>query len=96
MDEYGLSKTTGLPAAGSKPGGYVPPNLKNRQAGEMDSYMKRREENSLRVTNLSEDTREDDLRVSFFCFGVCILYSVQLQNESVVKSLPEDAICNGE
>ena len=25
--------------------------------------MKRREENSVRVTNLSEDTREDDLRV---------------------------------
>lgn len=26
--------------------------------------MRRREENSVRVTNLSEDTREDDLRVS--------------------------------
>ena len=25
--------------------------------------MRRREENSVRVTNLSEDTREDDLRV---------------------------------
>lgn len=53
---------SGLPVAGSKPGGYVPPSLKNRVAGEtVDS--KRREENSLRVTNLSEDTREEDLRV---------------------------------
>lgn len=54
---------SGLPVAGSKPGGYVPPSLKNRAAGEtVDS--RKREENSLRVTNLSEDTREEDLRVS--------------------------------
>ena len=53
---------SGLPVAGSKPGGYVPPSLKNRTAGEtVDS--RKREENSLRVTNLSEDTREEDLRV---------------------------------
>lgn len=60
-DEYGLK---GLAPAGSKPGGYVPPSLKNRTAGESDFGMRRREENSLRVTNLSEDTREEDLRVS--------------------------------
>jgi translation initiation factor 3 subunit G len=60
-DVYGGS-VGGLPTAGSKPGGYVPPSLKNRGAGEtVDS--RKREENSLRVTNLSEDTREDDLRV---------------------------------
>ena len=53
----------GLPAAGSKPGGYVPPSLKNRSATDQGDSMRRREENSLRVTNLSEDTREDDLRV---------------------------------
>ena len=53
-----------LPAAGTKTGGYVPPSLKNRQPGEVDTFMqRRREENSLRVTNLSEDTHEDDLRV---------------------------------
>ena len=51
----------GLPQAGSKPGGYVPPS-KRGGASEGDS-MRRREENSVRVTNLSEDTREDDLRV---------------------------------
>ncbi len=50
----------GLPVAGSKPGGYVPPS-RRAGAGEGDS-MRRREENSVRVTNLSEDTREDDLR----------------------------------
>ena len=53
-----------LPAAGAKTGGYVPPSLRNRAAGDTgDSMNKRREENSVRVTNLSEDTREDDLRV---------------------------------
>jgi len=65
-DVYGGS-VGGLPTAGSKPGGYVPPSLKNRGAGEtVDS--RKREENSLRVTNLSEDTREDDLRV------ICPIY----------------------
>ena len=62
QDEYG-AVIGGLPAAGSKPGGYVPPSLKNRGAGGEGETMRRREENSLRVTNLSEDTREDDLRV---------------------------------
>lgn len=66
-DVYG-GGLSGLPAAGSKPGGYVPPSLKNRTAGEtVDS--KRREENSLRVTNLSEDTKEEDLRELFSTCG---------------------------
>ena len=39
----------------------MPPS-KRGGASEGDS-MRRREENSVRVTNLSEDTREDDLRV---------------------------------
>ena len=55
---------SGLPAAGAKTGGYVPPSIRNRAPGDTgDSMNKRREENSVRVTNLSEDTREDDLRV---------------------------------
>ena len=72
-----------LPAAGAKTGGYVPPSLRNRAAGDTgDSMNKRREENSVRVTNLSEDTREDDLRVCTapasafqswcFWYGLCI------------------------
>ena len=58
------SDPSGLPAPGSKPGGYVPPSRRSGAGGggEGDS-MRRREENSVRVTNLSEDTREDDLRV---------------------------------
>lgn len=52
-----------LPPAGSK-GGYIPPSLRNRAPGDVgESMTKRREENSVRVTNLSEDTREEDLRV---------------------------------
>lgn len=59
------SGMSGLPAAGAKSGGYVPPSIRNRAPGDTgDSMNKRREENSVRVTNLSEDTREDDLRVS--------------------------------
>ena len=65
-----------LPAAGAKTGGYVPPSLRNRAAGDTgDSMNKRREENSVRVTNLSEDTREDDLRVCT-CLASCITFLV--------------------
>ena len=48
----------------SPQGGYVPPSVRNRGAAGMGDSMHRREENSVRVTNLSEDTREEDLRVS--------------------------------
>ena len=47
----------------SPQGGYVPPSVRNRGAAGMGDSMHRREENSVRVTNLSEDTREEDLRV---------------------------------
>lgn len=67
-----------LPAAGAKTGGYVPPSLRNRAAGDTgDSMNKRREENSVRVTNLSEDTREDDLRVCT-ALTCCKLFLVPL------------------
>ena len=59
-----------LPAAGAK-GGYVPPSVRNRGAAgsSMGESMHRRgDDNSVRVTNLSEDTREDDLRVGDFFF----------------------------
>ncbi len=65
-----------LPAAGAKTGGYVPPSIRNRAAGDTgDSMNKRREENSVRVTNLSEDTREDDLRVcvAVTCYQTALL-----------------------
>jgi len=64
-----------LPAAGAKTGGYVPPSIRNRAAGDTgDSMNKRREENSVRVTNLSEDTREDDLRVRAACWMMAELH----------------------
>lgn len=42
---------------------FVPSVMRNRSAVGETMDMKRREENSVRVTNLSEDTREDDLKV---------------------------------
>lgn len=61
----GLQDAAGgtLPQAGSKPGGYVPPSRRAGAGGGEGDSMRRRDENSVRVTNLSEDTREDDLRV---------------------------------
>jgi len=60
-----------LPTAGRSGGGYVPPSVRNRASGgsSMGDSMHKREENSVRVTNLSEDTREDDLRELFAPFG---------------------------
>lgn len=57
-----------LPSAGSK-GGYVPPSLRNRGNAEGDAMQKRRDENSVRVTNLSEDVVEQDLLDLFGRFG---------------------------
>ena len=62
-----------LPTAGSgKPGGWVPPSLRNRLGGEGgggEMMQKRRDENSVRVSNLSEDVTEDDLAELFGPFG---------------------------
>jgi translation initiation factor 3 subunit G len=69
-DEDGAPGGT-LPTAGAK-GGYVPPSVRARATGggaTMGDSMHKREENSVRVTNLSEDTREDDLRELFSAFG---------------------------
>lgn len=63
----------GLPQAGSgKPGGWVPPSLRSRLGGEGgggEAMSKRRDENSVRVSNLSEDVTEDDLAELFGPFG---------------------------
>jgi len=48
----------------------VPPSRRaGASAGEGDSMNRRREENSVRVSNLSEDTREQDLQELFRPFG---------------------------
>lgn len=50
--------------------GYVPPSKRaGASASEGDSMNRRREENSVRVSNLSEDTREQDLQELFRPFG---------------------------
>jgi hypothetical protein len=50
-----------------KSGSYVPPSMRNRGpggGGEGDSMaQRRRDDNSIRVTNLSEDVTENDLQV---------------------------------
>ncbi len=55
----------------SAAGGYVPPSMRAGAKGESmgDSMRKPRDENSIRVTNLSEDTREADLQELFRPFG---------------------------
>ena len=53
-------------------GGYVPPSMRagaGAGASMGDSMNRRREENSVRVSNLSEDTREQDLQELFRPFG---------------------------
>jgi translation initiation factor 3 subunit G len=63
-----------LPAV-PKAGSYVPPSVRNRSAAgggsapEDTGQRQRRDENSLRVTNLSEDTTEADLQELFRPFG---------------------------
>lgn len=57
--------------AGPKPGSYVPPAQRNRGGATMEgeSMNKRREDNSVRVSNLSEDVTENDLQELFRPFG---------------------------
>ena len=58
--------------SGPSKGGYVPPSMRAGASGGAsmgDSMNRRREENSVRVSNLSEDTREQDLQELFRPFG---------------------------
>ncbi|XP_043698938.1 eukaryotic translation initiation factor 3 subunit G-like [Telopea speciosissima] len=63
------SETT-APAAGATKGAYVPPGMRGGATDRGSAPDRRRnEENSVRVTNLSEDTREPDLLELFRTFG---------------------------
>lgn len=55
----------------AKPGKYVPPSLRDgaRRPGESMQSGRRDESATIRVTNLSEDTRESDLQELFRPFG---------------------------
>ena len=60
----------GLAPPGAKPGTWVPSSLRNRGPGAADELaQKRRDENSVRVTNLSEDVTDADLHELFGAFG---------------------------
>ncbi|KDP44884.1 hypothetical protein JCGZ_01384 [Jatropha curcas] len=61
---------TAAAASGPTKGAYVPPSMRAGAESPAGSDMRRRnEENSVRVTNLSEDTREPDLLELFRTFG---------------------------
>lgn len=63
------SEGTSAPS-GTTRGSYVPPSMRPGAEKTPGSDMRRRnEENSVRVTNLSEDTREPDLHELFRTFG---------------------------
>ncbi|KAF7149385.1 hypothetical protein RHSIM_Rhsim03G0136300 [Rhododendron simsii] len=67
-----LASETAAAASGgtTTKGAYVPPSLRAGAERPAGSEMRRRnEENSVRVTNLSEDTREPDLHELFRTFG---------------------------
>lgn len=60
----------GAAASGASKGTYVPPGMRAGAERTTGSDMRRRnDENSVRVTNLSEDTREPDLLELFRPFG---------------------------
>merc|ERR1712060_811908 len=56
---------------GTSKGGYVAPGMRGGPGSAMggESMRRPRDENSIRVTNLSEDTREHDLQKLFRPFG---------------------------
>lgn len=72
VETPGAAPTPAAPAAGGKQlGKYVPPSMRdgaNKGRGEV-MQSKRDESATIRVTNLSEDTRESDLQELFRPFG---------------------------
>lgn len=65
---------------------------RNRASGagaSMGDSMHKREENSVRVTNLSEDTREDDLRVRLLHVSL----SLQSLKSTTAAQTPKQAVC---
>ncbi|XP_010242160.1 PREDICTED: eukaryotic translation initiation factor 3 subunit G-like [Nelumbo nucifera] len=69
IDKPSASETTVAAAGTSKSTTYVPPTLRGGGDRSGTDMKRRNEENSVRVTNLSEDTREPDLLELFRTFG---------------------------
>lgn len=68
MDRPPESETT-APASTATKSTYVPPGMRGVAERTGTEMRRRNEENSVRVTNLSEDTREPDLLELFRTFG---------------------------
>lgn len=65
-----VSETAAVAAsASSSKSSYVPPGMRAGAERSGTDMRRRNDENSVRVTNLSEDTREDDLHELFRSFG---------------------------
>ena len=76
--------TTAVPGSGKST--YVPPGLRaGAERGAGSDMRRRNDENSVRVTNLSEDTREADLRELFLPFGNVTRVYVALDKETQVS-----------
>jgi translation initiation factor 3 subunit G len=74
-------------AAGTGKAAYVPPSMRpgaDRAAGGSD-MRRRNDENSVRVTNLSEDTREPDLMELFHPFGAVSRVYVAIDQKTGVS-----------
>ncbi|CAK9135660.1 unnamed protein product [Ilex paraguariensis] len=73
-------------ASGTTKGAYVPPSMRAGAERPAGSDMRRRnEENSVRVTNLSEDTREPDLLELFRTFGAVSRVYVAIDQKTGVS-----------
>ncbi|KAK9742420.1 hypothetical protein RND81_03G171500 [Saponaria officinalis] len=71
---------------GATKGAYVPPSMRAGAERSGGSDMRRRnEENSVRVTNLSEDTREPDLQELFRPFGAVSRVYVAIDQKTGVS-----------
>ena len=80
-----LDESGGGGSGDVRKGGYVPPSMRSgAKGGESmgDSMRKPRDENSIRVTNLSEDTREQDLQELFRPFGAVTRIYVAFNRET--------------
>ncbi|CAG8637289.1 10580_t:CDS:2 [Paraglomus brasilianum] len=63
------STTEPAPVEAPGPGKYVPPSLRGDRKSTGESYKERRDDATIRVTNLSEDTTESDIHELFRHFG---------------------------
>lgn len=70
-------------SAGAKGSSYVPPSMRSGgKTNEGESMRRGRDDNSIRVTNLSEDTREQDLQELFRPFGAISRIYVAFDRET--------------